>query len=93
MMLYVPAGTEEVDRVPTPPLRVAVPSTVEPLRNCTVPVGVLVMRCPATVAVKRMLGPATALGFDEVSVIVVVPLFTVRGANPDSTTPQVSPYT
>ena len=62
----MPTGSEEVETVAVLPFRVAVPITVLPYANVTVPVG-LPPNCPVTAAVK-ITGPSNLEGFaDDVS--------------------------
>src|SRR3978361_161242 len=75
LRLWLPAGNEGVVKVATPALSVPVPRVAAPFLNVTVPLGV-----PAeevTVAVSFTDWPNVAGFTDEVSVAVVVALFTV----------------
>ena len=82
VILCEPAAREFVVKVATPPDKVAVPSTVLPVLNFTVPVGTAVLEL--TVAVKVTLCP-TADGFtSEVSAVVVVALVITWLTDPDA---------
>src|ERR1035438_5285555 len=72
-MLWLPAPSDEVLSTATPPLTVALPSTVAPSLNCTVPVAAL----GVTAAVKVTDCPEVAGFSDEVTVTLELVLDTV----------------
>ena len=82
MILCEPAEREFVVNVATPPDKVAVPSTVLPVLNFTVPVGTAVPEL--TVAVKVTFCP-TVDGFaSEASAVVVAALLITWLTDPDA---------
>src|SRR5438876_750696 len=90
-MLCVPTARVEVASVAVPPLRVRVPNDVLPSKNCTEPVAVT----GETTAVKVTVCPVfDGLGL-EVSVVVVLALFTLSMSAEDVLPPKVAslPYT
>jgi hypothetical protein len=77
-MLCAPTLSVAVLYVATPPLNVPGPSVVAPSLNVTVPLGVPAAGDTAvTVAVNVVLWPNTVGLTEEVSAVVVSPLFTV----------------
>ena len=91
-MVSVPTGSAVVLKLALPPLRVAVPRTVVPTLNVTVPVGVPKPdELGATVAVKVTDWPNTedvgaavteVVVLPELTVSVVVPLLVVKLVSP-----------
>jgi hypothetical protein len=73
-MGFEPNGSVDVLKLATPPLNVAVPNTVVPFMNLTVPVGM--PTAAATVAVKVTDCPCFEGFNDEVRVVVLAILLT-----------------
>jgi hypothetical protein len=69
VIVLVPLGSAEVDRLALPPARLTVPRLAVPSVNVTVPAGATVE--DLTVALKATLCP-TAEGFGEAVTVVVV---------------------
>ena len=87
--LSVPVAREVVDIVATPEeFRVAVPSSVEPLRKLTVPVGVTVP-LPLTVAFKVNAAPEVIESSYASKVVVVGWAFTVADVTVTDTAAEV----
>jgi hypothetical protein len=88
-MEFEPDGSVDVPKVAVPPLSGAVPNTVVPFLNVTVPVGVPLLEL--TVAVNVTACP-TLDGFcDEVSVVVVTALLTFCVTVPELVAKEASP--
>jgi hypothetical protein len=71
VMLCDPTVSDDVLKVAVPPLNVAVPSEFAPSLNVTVPVGVPLPDCGATVAVNVTLCLLVNCAFDALSEVVV----------------------
>jgi hypothetical protein len=70
-MVCVPTANDVVVNVAVPPFSVPVPFAVPPSRNWTVPVGIPLAPCSATVAVNVSGSVAATCEADTASVVVV----------------------
>jgi hypothetical protein len=85
VIVWLPADSNDVDKVAVPPLRVAVPKVVvPPSRKVTVPVAVP-ENCGATVAVKVTVWPNIDGFVELLTVVMLDALFTVWVSGPDET--------
>ena len=72
MITLLPAESDVVLKNALPlEFSVPVPSTVAPFKNVTVPVGIVLPVCGATVAVKTKVSPESICVAEAVSVVVV----------------------
>src|SRR5277367_1861022 len=81
-----PVDSVEVEKVAVPEARVAVPSELAPSLNVTVPVGVPLADCGATVAVNFTLCPGVSCVLDAVSEVSVAVGGAIAGVNTKTAT-------